>query len=153
VRFAEVFLRLGCSLVGWMMLYAHAVWLAALHRIGCGPDGGEMHALLLGIAPMAAAMSFLPRLTRPFTDIQSILRWLALPLALLLPFELYNIWSVAAIVHGAGAGICGESPPVSWHYWWTPAQVGALSICWANVLTVWLNSTRDAGDRPATEPD
>ena len=34
MRFAEVFLRLGSSLVGWMLIYTYAVWLAALSVAG-----------------------------------------------------------------------------------------------------------------------
>ena len=49
MRFAEVFLRLGSALVAWMLLFTHFLWLAALHAMGCGPDGAEMHKLLLGL--------------------------------------------------------------------------------------------------------
>ena len=42
-----------------MMLYAHIVWLAALQVMGCGPDGDEMHRLLLGLAPVTVGFAFL----------------------------------------------------------------------------------------------
>lgn len=148
MRFAEVFLRLGCSLVGWMVLYAHALWLAVLHRIGCGPDGSEMHALLLGMVPLTIAMSLLPKLTRPFIEIQSMLRWLAVPLAILVPFMLFNVWLVGAGVYRTGSGICTDAPPVAWHYAWAPAQLLTMVACTVAVLTVWLNST---GDRRTSE--
>ena len=77
MRFAEIFLRLGCSLVGWMLLYTYIVWLAALHAMGCGPDGDAMHRLLLGLAPFTAAMSLLLRLTRPMPEIHRIVARLA----------------------------------------------------------------------------
>ncbi|MDH4109351.1 MAG: hypothetical protein OEW35_13625 [Gammaproteobacteria bacterium] len=153
MRFAEVFLRLGCSLVGWMVLYAHTVWLAALHRIGCGPDGGEMHALLLGMAPLTVAMASMLRLTRPFVEIQSMLRWLAIPLALLLPFALYNIWSVGAGIHRTGLGICSDAAPAGWHYAWSPAQVLVVLICGLFVLTNWLNSKQDRHHLAAPRSD
>jgi hypothetical protein len=90
MRFAEVFLRLGSSLVGWMLVYTYTVWLAALHVMGCGPDGDGMHRLLFGLAPFAVVMALPLRLTRPFPDIQRMLSWLGVPIILLLPFVLRN---------------------------------------------------------------
>jgi ABC-type molybdate transport system permease subunit len=79
MRPSEVFLRLGVALVAWMMLYAHVVWLAALHAMGCGPDGDELHRLLLGLAPLTCGFALLLHMTRPFADIHRILRWLGAP--------------------------------------------------------------------------
>ena len=53
MRLSEVFLRLASALVAWMVIYAYVIWLAALHAIGCGPDGDEIFRLLLGMAPLA----------------------------------------------------------------------------------------------------
>ena len=39
MRFSEVFLRLGSTLVAWMVLFTHVIWLGALGGMGCGPDG------------------------------------------------------------------------------------------------------------------
>ena len=83
MRFAEVFLRLGSSLVAWMMVFTYLVWMAALHAMGCGPDGDEMHRVLLGIGPLALAMALALRSTRPFPDIHRMLCRLAWPAALL----------------------------------------------------------------------
>ncbi len=72
MRFAEVFLRLGTSLVAWMMLYAYIVWLAALNSLGCGPDGDEMHRLLLGMVPVACGFAFLIGATEPARKLSDV---------------------------------------------------------------------------------
>jgi hypothetical protein len=58
MRFSDVFLRLGCALVAWMVLYAHFIWLAALGGIGCGPDGDELHKVLLALAAFMLAGTY-----------------------------------------------------------------------------------------------
>ena len=99
MRFAEVFLRLGASLVGWMMVFTYLVWMAALHAMGCGPDGDAMHRVLLGVGPLALALSLALRSTRPFPDIQRMLGRLVWPAALLGLFGLKNIWIVFERTH------------------------------------------------------
>jgi hypothetical protein len=40
-----------------MVLYAYFLWLAALAAMGCGPDGDEMHRLMLGLTPFACGFA------------------------------------------------------------------------------------------------
>ena len=126
MRFAELFLRLGSSLVAWMVLYAYVLWLAVLHTIGCGPDGDELHRLLLGVLPFAVGSAFLLRAADPFADIQKMLRWLGLPLLLLMPFAARGIWDVAAAVLVQQSGICSSLPATWWQLGWAPLQIMAL---------------------------
>ena len=128
MRFAEVFLRLGCSLVAWMLLYTLTVWLAALHAIGCGPDGADMHRLLLGLAPFAAGFAFLLRVTRPFPEIHRILSWLGIPLALPAPFALYNVAKVFARTTIGASSICSSDPATAWQLLWAPVQIVAIGL-------------------------
>ncbi len=137
MRFAEVFLRLGSSLVGWMLVYTYAVWLAALHAMGCGPDGDEMHRLLLGIAPFAVAIAFVLGLTRPFPDIHRILSWLVVPLALLLPFMLRNTWAVFGNSNLDGLAICSGDPATTFDQIWAPAQFLVTSVIFVLVVKIW----------------
>ena len=139
MRFAEVFLRLGCSLVGWMLVFMYAVWLGALHAMGCGPDGDEMHKLLLGIAPVAAGGAFMLRMTRPFPDIHRMLSWLGVPLLLLLPFILQNIWAVFSSTSIEGTAICSDSSPPMWQLIWAPAQMITTLLIAMLVVAVWRN--------------
>ena len=146
MRFAEVFLRLGTSLVAWMILYAHILWLAALHTIGCGPDGDELHRLLLGLAPFTCGFAFLLRVTRPFADIHSILRWLGVPLLLLLPFAIRSIWSVFQLVSIDASAICASASPTTWESLWAPFQLITVLLISYMVVKVWRSVKRDASD-------
>ena len=137
MRFAEVFLRIGSALVAWMVLYAHFSWLVALSVIGCGPDGDEMLRLLLGLAPITVGMAVLLHATRPFPEIHSMLRWLGVPLLLMLPFSLRSIWLVFSMVVYDSTAVCAASPPPTWQLIWAPVQlivVGVVSYC---VIKVW----------------
>lgn len=138
MRPSEVFLRLASALVGWMILYAYFVWLAALRNIGCGPDGDEMFRLLLGILPFAAGSALALRLTRTFDEIHAILRWLAVPLALLVPFCLLHIWSVFDAVNRQGNSICGATAdPQTWETIWAPLQFLAVAFCAWMLIRTW----------------
>lgn len=123
MRFAEVFLRMGLALVAWMMLFTHFVWLAVLHVTGCGPDGDALHRLLLGLAPVTLGFAFLVRVTRPFAEIHAMLRWLGVPLGLLLLLGLRSIWGVATQVNVGAAALCGSGEPALWQLAWAPTQL------------------------------
>jgi hypothetical protein len=137
MQFAEVFLRLGLALVAWMVLYAHFLWLAALYAMGCGPDGDEMHRLLLGLAPFTIGLSFALRATRPFDEIHSMLRWLGVPLILLTPFAVRSAWQVLRSVYVAGESICGGATPAAWQNVWAPAQFVTLTLALYMIFRVW----------------
>lgn len=143
MQFAEVFLRLGSALVAWMLLYTHFLWLAALHAMGCGPDGDEMHKLLLGLVPLTCGAAVLIRITRPFDEIHRMLRWLAAPLLLLLPFALRSVADVAGMIYSGGTGPCGAGSATGWLQFWVPAQLLML------ILSAWmmLHGWRDRADR------
>jgi len=140
MRFAEVFLRLGSSLVGWMMLYTYLVWMAALHAMGCGPEGDEMHRVLLGIGPLALILALTLRLTRPFPDIYRLLSRLAWPLALLAPFAIRNVWIAFERTRLGGLSICTGHAPTTFDLIWAPAQF--LILCVLGAMLVML--VRDA---------
>jgi hypothetical protein len=134
MRFSEVFLRLGCALVAWMVLYAHFVWLAVLGNIGCGPDGDELHRVLLGLAPVTIGCAFLLRMTRPLEEIQRILRWLALPLSAFMLAGTYQVFVVSRSVYVTGLGICSAA---AWHQFWGVAQSLAVVVSTAMIIRVW----------------
>lgn len=144
MQFAEVFLRLGSGLVAWMMLYAHLLWLAALHAMGCGPDGDEMHNLLLVLAPITIGTAFVIRATRPLHDIHGILRWLGIPLFLLMPFALRSTWDVFVRVNQESLAICGPGTPGGWQPYWAGLQVLTLTVVTYMVLNVFMSVKADA---------
>lgn len=146
MRFAEVFLRLGCALVAWMLLYTFYLWLAAAHNIGCGPDADEMHRVLLGLAPFSAAAAVALRVTRPFAEVHKMMRWLGVPLLLLLPFCLRTVWSVFEAVNLNGTGICTANSPATWQLYWAPVQLIALMAATYLVLRTWRRQAVDQSD-------
>ena len=126
-----------------MMLYAHFLWLAALYTLGCGPDGDEMHRLLLGLAPFSCGFALLLRVTRPFADIHSILRWLGVPLLLLLPFAIRSVWQVFQSVNVEASAICAADAATMWQWLWAPVQLITLLLVTYMVVKVWRSVARD----------
>lgn len=128
MRYAEVFLRLGSALVGWMVVFAFVIWLAATRTVGCGPDGDEIYKLLLAMAPIASAVVFLVLVTRRLGEVHDILRWLSVPLLLLFPFALMSIWAVLNRANVESLSICANIPAALWERLWAPMQFIALLI-------------------------
>jgi hypothetical protein len=137
VQFSEVLLRLGSSLVAWMVLYAHFLWLAALYAMGCGSDGDEMHRLLLGLAPITCGFAFALQLTRPFPDIHRILRWLGVPIFFLLLLALRSVWQVFVRVNLESMAICGNAAPSGWQYLWPTSQFITVLLAAYMIFSVW----------------
>jgi hypothetical protein len=119
---------MGLALVAWMMLFTHFVWLAALHVIGCGPDGDELQRVLLGLAPVTCVFAYLVGVTRPFADIHSMLGWLRAPLGILMVLALRSIWGAANRVNVDGLAFCGPGAPAAWEKYWSPAQLAVLLL-------------------------
>ena len=142
MRFSEVFLRLGCALVAWMILYAHFVWLAALRGIGCGPDGDELHRVLLLLVPVTVGFAFLLRMTRPLDEVHGILRWLGLPLAVLMLAGGYEALVITRSVYATGLAICSTDAATFWHQSWGAAQLFAIAVSSAMVVLVWRDSVK-----------
>lgn len=145
MRLAEVFLRLGSSLVAWMMIYAHVLWLAVTLRVPCGDEGAELHGVLLGLVPLTLILAPLVLATRPLKEVHAMLRWLAIPLVALAPFALFAAWEVISRVQAGAAAICGAGPAAAWHGWWGPSQL--LVIVYIGVLLAldWKRGGSSAG--------
>ena len=148
MRFAEVFLRLGTAFVAWMMLFTHFVWLAVLYVTGCGPDGDEMHRLLLGLVPFTCAFAFLTGVTDKFAEIHRMMRWLGVPLLLLTPFCLRTVWSVFDSVNLQGLSFCGTGELPSWQQFWAPLQMLTVIVVLVLLARAWRRAPA-AGDGDA----
>jgi len=138
---AEMLLRLGCSLVAWMVVYAHCLWLATLRIVGCGPDGDAFWWLLLWSAPLAAGFALLVPGSARLPDLHHILRWGVVPLVVLIPLALIPVWSTFATVNLAGAGICEPVPGATWQRVWAPVQLTAIGVIIASALRAWRANT------------
>lgn len=130
-------LRLGCSLVAWMVIYTYCLWLAVLRVTGCGPDGDEFWQLLLGFAPFAMGFSLLISASRRLPELHRILRWGFVPLVLLVPLGVLPVWSTFAAVNLEGTGICAPTPIGSWQLWWAPLQFITLAVISLQAFRAW----------------
>lgn len=123
---AEMLLRLGCTMVAWLMIYTHLLWLATLRVVSCNSEGDAMWRLLLGFAPIALGFSLLLTLSRRLPAAHETLRWAAAPLIVLVPLALLAIWPAFIGSTMADQPIC-NGPMRAWHNWWAPIQFA--SIC------------------------
>lgn len=142
MRFAEVLLKLGVSLVGWIVVYAHILWLAVAGKVACGPDGDEVFRVLLGLSPLTLVCIWLLRASRSLGDVHRTLLWASLPLLLLSPFALKAFAMVAASVNLHGRSICGPGPPALWEQIWAPAQLLVLTIAAVVIVRMWRSGGR-----------
>jgi hypothetical protein len=94
--------------------------------------------------PFTCGFAFLLRVTRPFEEIHSMLRWLGVPLLLLAPFALRSIWQVLESINVEGSAICASGAPTTWHLLWAPLQLGTLLLVAYMIVRVWRSVARDA---------
>ena len=130
---AELFLRLGCAMVGWLMVFTHLLWLGTLRVVTCNSDGDAMWRMLLALAPLAVLFSFALTLTRKLSAVHSMLRWGIVPTVLLSVLALLAVWPALQNTTLAGVPICGVEN-VSWHPWWAPVQLGAIALLLWNAI-------------------
>lgn len=140
MRYSEVFLRLGCALVAWMVLYAHFVWLTALGVTGCSAEGEQLHRMLLALVPVAIGCAILLGATRPLDDVHRILRWLGLPLAALMLAGAYRVFAISRSVYATGLGICSSGEAAAWHVIWGPAQLLVIIVGALMIVRVWMQA-------------
>ena len=146
MSFAELFLRIGCGLVGWLLIYAHALTLAVVPQADCSQ---ELFSTTLLFAAFAGVAAGLLLAALPW---RGTLRWLALPVV---PLWMLggatavgladSIGSFAptlcAILEGGGHEV-GER--ASWERVWVPAQCGAILVCAVSAARYWVGSDADA---------
>jgi hypothetical protein len=141
MRLAEVFLRLGLALVAWLLLAAHMLWLAVLGRLECGTETTELYLVLLGMTPLTLAAGFGIRASRALPEIHALLKWLAVPLLLLLPLALSTVWAALGSATLGSEPLCGIAPRQGRHVAWAPVQL-ALMVLLAVVLIALFRPAR-----------
>lgn len=133
----EVLLRLGCTMVGWMVIYAYCIWTATLRVVACTANGDEMWRLLLGFAPLAIGFAFTLSAVAKLPEVHKLIRMLALPLVVIIPLALWPIWTTLEIATLQGLPICKESPAGAWQAWWAPIQLFTMLIVANFVFRAW----------------
>lgn len=137
MSFGEVFLRLGCSLVAWMVVYTHCIWTAMLRVTGCVADGDELWRLLLGLAPLTLGFCLLLNVSHKLTEVHRIVAWLAVPLLVLIPLALVAVWPWLDASTLGRSAICADGEASTWQVWWAPVQLVTLAAIALAVTRVW----------------
>jgi hypothetical protein len=119
---AELFARLGTSVVLWLCIYAWLIWTATLRVATCNTSGDDLWALVLGFGVFVAGLSPLLALTRTLPEVHAMVRHFAWPLVLLLPLAAAPVWTAWVGSTFAAAPLCAVAPAASWHPWWAPLQ-------------------------------
>ncbi len=128
MRFSEVLLRLGCHLVGWLIIYSHCIWLGLIPQIGCGPEGEELYRLSLGFSPLVIGAALLLGLANKLTSVVAYLKWMAVPLILLVPLTAIPILTALETTTVGGMGFCDSVTATNWQRSWAPIQIVTIAI-------------------------
>lgn len=120
--FSEILLRLGSHLVGWLIIYSHLIWVAVIPQITCGPEGEELFRLSLGFSPLVIVASLVLGLANKLETVVENLRWLALPLILLMPLAIKPVVAALETTTLGGLGLCEPVPATLWQLAWAPVQ-------------------------------
>ena len=132
-------MRLGTSLVGWMIVYTHCIWLGTLLAIGCGADGDQLYRLLMGFSPFTIGFALLLRVSQKMPSVHQTMVWLTYPLLVLVPMAAYAVFPILVNVSINGGTIC-DHPAASWHVWWAPVQVATLVVIVVTTVRAWINA-------------
>ena len=88
---AAVFLRLGTTLVAFMVLITHLLMLAIVPQTKCtGGDGADIWMAVFALSPLTFVFALLLLVSRPLKSVVPMLKWGCLPMVLLLPLALFG---------------------------------------------------------------
>lgn len=121
-------MRLGCNLVGWMIIYSHCIWLAVIPQIGCGSEGDELFRLSLAFSPVAIGAALLLKLAHKLPTVMGYLKWMALPLILLVPLAVSPVLTALEVATLGGTGFCESVAASGWQRAWAPIQIITLLV-------------------------
>jgi hypothetical protein len=137
---AELLLRLGCSLTGWLVLFTHALWLAVLGVTGCTSDGAEPWLALLWLTPLTILFAALLPLGLAVPGVARPLRLPGLALLPLLLMAMRTPWQTLFTVNVDGGSLCGST--AAWTAVWSPVQLTVAVLLAAAVAMLWLRAGR-----------
>lgn len=144
---ASIFLRLGVTLVAFMALFCHLLFLALVTQLKCNGDEPPIWVVTFVTAIIAfiSALSLLA--SRPLKTVVQTLRWGCIPLLIMLPFGLFAVLPIFGASFLGGAPIC---PGISahsnlvWQHAWAPLQMGLLVIIAVQVVRYWYMAREQA---------
>lgn len=143
---AELLLRLGCTLTGWLVLLTHGLWLAVLGATGCTSEGAQPWLALLWLTPLTVLFAALLPLG---LAVPGVARPLRLPAIVLLPLLLIAMrtpWQTLFDVNVDGQPLCGST--AAWTALWSPLQLAVVVLLAAAVAILWWRAGRSALSTP-----
>ena len=144
---ADIFLRLGITLVAFMVIIGHLLWLAILPQIDCATDGAELWSALFWMSPLTLAVALLLLVSRKLPSIVQSLKFGCVPIALLLPLALYGILPTLGASTIGGQPICAEVAGYSsllWERSWAPAQLFLVLVITVQTWRYWRMAGKQA---------
>ncbi|MEZ4292614.1 MAG: hypothetical protein R3E53_19580 [Myxococcota bacterium] len=152
MSFAEIILRVGASIGGWLTFIGHALTLSVLRQAACDPASDELWrgTLLFGVLAIAGLL-FVGR-GLPW---RSAIRWLALPA---LALALHAGWQIGAAFGATtldGASLCTwagsqandaafvhAATATSLERIWPPFQLAVLAFGVVQAIRFWLGDPK-----------
>ena len=146
VPFAEIFLRIGGGIGGWIIFFAHALIIAALQQADCDPRDDEMWKGTLLLAILSGGGALTMGLGLPW---RASLRWFALGTVPLAVYAVLGVLpevasttlgggSLCAIASGLPEGIdLASFPATTLQRIWPVAQIAVLSGGSLQALRYW----------------
>jgi len=127
---AEIVLRIGASLGGWLIFVAHALMLSVLHRADCDPFSDTLWRGTLFFALLSAlGLSLVPQ-GLPWRD---SLRWLALAAGALAVYASVQLLPAIPASAAGGAPLCQlfatDASPVAG----APLRASAVERVWSPI--------------------
>ena len=148
MRPAEVFLRVGVTLVSWIMCYAHTLMLAVLPRTDCSESNAGLWEPTFYLAPLTALAVWALGYGH---NLREVARWLTVPLILFAVLALLGTFPYLSHTTVNAHPACSLLNPAftgtvvpGWQRAWAPVQLLVLlGIGW-RVIQYWRTSRNQA---------
>ena len=152
MSFSEIVLRLGCTLVAWLVGLTHGLMLANIRVMPCASGSTDPFLTTLGFGLVSAAFLFLLPVGRKVPGVSRPLQWLLLPLFVLAPFAAREVVPLFVSSTLGSEPLCAASASetlggqaVGWERIWAPLQLGILlSWFWVGWLVRSADTSRSA---------
>ena len=142
MSFSELFLRLGCSLTAWIVVFAHCVWLAALQQVDCTTTGTQPWVALLGFSVITIGLAALLPVGATVPGVAGMLRLPGVLLLLLIPFAFRHVAFVFERATLNNRGICVDGIAAGWERWWAPVQTVVLVVIVVSAIVLWRRTSK-----------
>ena len=152
---AEIFLRIGCTLVGWMLAYGYCLMLAVVAELDCVALGPRFGRDALVFAGLSAVFVPLIPMGRRVAGLELIFKGFTLPLLALAPLAAAEVLPFFEAATLGNAHLCTVLAPASsdaprpfWHPLWAPVHFAVLlGLVWAASRFWWPRQSAGSGDR------